>query len=319
MRVRTFAIAALMIWGLTAAAFAQDERISVDTNLVTLNVAVTDKSGSFVTGLGREDFTIVDEGTNQPIDVFSANDASLSIGIVYDMHDADERSASVLEALKRFTARLGPNDDFFVTVFNEKGSLTADFVPDADQTRRHLADPATGSASSLYDAIIEAGERTRRLKNTKKYLIIFSDRSDRNSEHGVKELRTRLRSINLPIYALTFTPDDHRRYGYEDMTRNGPRRAFQIGETSELDRSVIAELSSSTGGRSFESSVRNTVYLAGLAAKFLDEARSQYVLGFYPETKDGKWRKLKVAVKNGKDRGLKITSRQGYLSPRSGR
>ena len=314
MVIRAAFYTAFILFTLSSAAIAQEDRILVDTKLVTVNVTVTDKKGNFVSGLGRQDFAVLDEGIDQPIDVFSAKDASLSIGIVFDMHDADERSASVLEALKRFTGRLGPNDDFFVTVFNEKGSLTAEFVPDADQTRRHLADPPGGSARSLYDAIIEASERTRRLKNAKKYLIVISDGTDRKSEHGIKELRTRLRAMNLPVYALTFTPDDHRRYGYEDVTRNGPRKAFRVGEASELDRSVIAEMSRTTGGASFESSVRNRVYLEALAANFLEDARNQYVLGFYPDTSDGRWRKLKVVVRNGRDRGLEVASRQGYQS-----
>lgn len=297
-------------------AFGQDEPLSIETNLVTMNVAVTDRAGKFVRGLTKDDFTVTDEGTRQAIDVFSADDAALSIGIVYDMHAMDDQAASVLEAFKRFTARLQPRDDYFVTIFNEKGSLTADFVPDADQVRRHLADPERGTARSLYDAIVDAGNRTKRLRNAKKYLIVFSDGADKNSQHSMKDLRMRLRGVNLPLYALTFTPENRQRYGYVDIMRNGPRQAFRIGEATELDRSVIAEISKSTGGASYEASVRNRVYLAALAVKFLEEARSQYVIGFYPESNDGRWRKLKVSVDGGKAKGLKVSSRSGYQSSR---
>ena len=101
------------------------------------------------------------------------------------------------------------------------------------------------------------------------------------------------------------------------MAQNGPRQAFRVGETSELERSVIAELSGSTGGQAFESSVRNRVYLSALATKFLQEARSQYVIGFYPDSNDGRWRKLKVTVKDGKAKGIRIQSRKGYQSGRA--
>ena len=201
-------------------------------------------------------------------------------------------------------------------VFNEKGSVTADFVPDMDQVRRHLSDPEKGTPSSLYDAIILAGERTRRLRNAKRYLIVFSDGADKNSQHSQKELRDRLRSLNLPLYSLTFRPDDIRQISYADIGRNGPRKAFRVGETAELDRAVIGELSRSTGGGYFESDIRNRVYLAGLAGKFLDEARNQYVIGFAPEAFDGRWRKLKVSVDPHKGRGTKVTSRTGYQSRR---
>jgi Ca-activated chloride channel family protein len=301
----------------TFSTFAQNDTINVETNLVTLNVAVTDKSGNFVRGLTKNDFTVMDEGTLQPIEIFSANDAALSIGIVYDMHQMDDSSASVLEALKRFTGRLVSQDDYFVSIYNDKGSLTADFVPDADQVRRHLADPDRGTPNSLYDSIIAAGEKVKELRNAKKYLIVFSDGADKNSQHSMKELQFRLRSVNLPLYALTLTRDDMRRINYVDIARNGPRQTFRVGEVSDLDKSVLAELSKSTGGQAFESSIRDRVYLAALATKFLEEARSQYVVGFSANSNDGRWHKLKVTVKSDKAKGVRISSRKGYQSSRT--
>ena len=295
---------------------AQTEPISVETDLVVMNVSVTDKKGEFIKGLTKDDFAITDNGARQPIELFSAGDSGLSIGIVYDMHEADSQAGNVLEALKRFTSRLGPQDDHFVMIFNDKGSLTADIVPDIDQVRRHLADPDKGTPASLYDAIIAAGERTRKLRNAKKYLIVFSDGGDKNSHHSQKELRERLRGINLPLYSLTFRPDDVRQISYADIGQNGPRQAFVVGEATELDRSVIAELSKSSGGGSFESDIRNRVYLSALAVKFLEEARSQYVIGFSPEITDGRWHKLKVSLNGEKARRANVASRTGYQSPR---
>jgi len=296
---------------------AQTDDISSETNLVVLNVSVTDKNGKFVNGLSKDNFQITDNGLKQEIELFSPGESALSIGIVYDMHDADSQAANVLEALKRFTDRLGPQDDYFVTVFNEKGSVSAEFVPDIEQIRRHLADPDKGSPSSLYDTMIDAGQRTKRLRNAKKYLIVFSDGADKNSQHSQKELRDRLRSVNLPLYSLTFRPDNIRQFSYADIGRNGPRQVFGVGESSELDRNVISELSRTTGGASFESDIRNRVYLAALAGKFLEEARSQYVVGFSPDTHDGRWHKLKVSVAGGNSKGVKVSSRTGYQSPRN--
>ena len=306
-----------MILSIAAAtALAQTEPISVETNLITMNVAVTDRAGNFVPGLSREDFTVLDENKKQDLLFFSSKDDALSIGIVYDMHEMNGQADNVLEALKRFTGRLGPRDDYFVTVFNEKGSVTADFVPDTDQLSRHLADPEKGTPKALYDSIVDAGDRVKKLRNAKKYLIVLTDGADRNSLHSMKQLRTRLRSINVPLYSLTFREDDVRNYSYVDITRNGPRQAFKVGEASELDRNIVAQLSKSTGGASYECSVRNREYLAGLATKFLDEARSQYVIGFSPDSNDGRWHKLKVSIDTTKAKGLRISSRKGYQSAR---
>ena len=315
--MRFIAVIAILLT-FTVAGVAQTDPISVETDLVVMNVSVTDRNGGFVKGLSKEDFVVTDNGSKQQIELFSASDSALSIGIVYDMHEADGQALNVLESLKRFTGRLAPNDDYFVMIFNEKGRLKADFVPDIDQVRRHLADPDKGTPASLYDAIIAAGDHTRNLRHAKKYLIVFSDGADRDSRHSQKELKQRLRSINLPLYSLTFRPDDVRQLSYVDIGRNGPRQAFKVGESSELDRSVVAELSRSTGGGSYESDIRNRVYLSALAGKFLDEARNQYVIGFSPESSDGRWHKLKVGVNGERGKALKAESRTGYQSPRKG-
>jgi Ca-activated chloride channel family protein len=300
-----------------AATEAQDQPVSVETNLVTLNVSVTDRNGNYVRGLSRNDFLVTDNGKPQDIDVFSAEDSGLSIGIIYDMHPStSDRTASVLEALKRFASRLGGRDDLFVTVFNDKGSLTTEFVPDMDQLNRHLANPDRKTPNSLYDAIFAAGDRIVQLRNPKKYLLVVTEGGDRNSQHSVKELRLRLRSINMPVYALTFTPEDRRAYGYSDLVRSGPRLLIGVNTASELERSVLAEISKTTGGQSIESDIRNRVYLAALATQLLEEARSQYVIGFYPETNDGRWHKIGVKIDPAKSKGTKISSRKGYQSRR---
>jgi Ca-activated chloride channel homolog len=118
---------------------AQDDPIRVETNLVTLNVSVTDRRGNFVRGLTRQDFAVRDNGLVQEVDAFSTQDAPVSFGIIYDLHPTtDERTLGVLDALRKFTATLGPSDDFFVTVFNEMGSLTTEFVPTDRQLRTHV-------------------------------------------------------------------------------------------------------------------------------------------------------------------------------------
>ena len=311
-----FTIIIAIFFAFSSATFGQTDPIRVETDLVLMNVTVTNKNGEFVKGLAKDEFVVTDNGVKQQIDLFSASDSALSIGIVYDMHDADGQAVNVLEALKRFTGRMGADDDYFVMVFNEKGSLKADFVPDIDQVRRHLSDPDKESPASLYDAIIAAGDHTRNLRHAKKYLIVFSDGADRDSRHSQKELRQRLRSVNLPLYSLTFRPDDVGQLSYVDIGRSGPRQAFRVGEASALDRNVIAELSRSTGGGAYESDIRNRVYLSALAVKFLEEARNQYVIGFSPDSSDGRWHKLKLSVNGGRGRPLKAESRTGYQSPR---
>lgn len=297
---------------LALSSYAQDDPIRVETNLVTLNVSVTDRRGNFVRGLTRQDFTVRDNGVTKEVDSFSAQDAPVSFGIIYDLHPTtDERTVSVLDGLKRFTAALGPSDDFFVSVFNDKGSLTTEFVPTEGQVRTQVE----SGPNSLYDAIFAASAKIAGSRNNKRVLLVLTDGADHSSHHSLKELKLHLRSVNLPVYAITFGESNPRQYGYSDIFRDGPRQTFRVGEATEIDRGVISEISKTTGGQTFEAGVRNRVYLAALFSKVSDEVKGQYVLGFYPEQLDGKYHRLRVSVANQKQKRLKISNRKGYQSP----
>ena len=55
----------------TPVAPTQPPTFRADTRLVEVNVIVHDKSGQPVAGLTRGDFTLLEDGKEQPIDVFS--------------------------------------------------------------------------------------------------------------------------------------------------------------------------------------------------------------------------------------------------------
>jgi len=318
MKLHKYLMIAIILTTASIASPAQEEPVRVDTNLVTVNTTVTGKGGVYIKDLKKENFEILDNRVKQNIDEFSAGEASVAFGIIYDMHPTtDEKSAAVLEAVRQFVKDLGQNDSYFVTVFNEKGSLTTDFVPTAEQVRVFLADGSAKGPRSLYDAIYAASEKSRLQKDTKRILLVLTDGADHNSDHNLKELRLHLRSINLPVYAVTFNEENKRQYGYVDLYRSQPRQTFGAFEASELDKGVIAELSKTSGGHAYERSVQNRVYLASIFRKVLADVRNQYVLGFYPEESDGRWHKLKVTVKSEPGpRRPKVSSRKGYQSPK---
>ena len=316
--IKTILLTIIWLPAFSAFSSAQDDPIRVETNLVTVNVAVTDKSGNYIKNLKREDFEVWDKGAKQPIDTFSAEDVPVSFGIVYDLHSTtDERSRMVLDALRQFTKDLKQRDNFFVTVFNERGSLTTDFVPNAEQINANLSDAKPSTPNSLYDAIFAASDKVREQRNTKQVLLVLTDGADNSSHHTLKELRTHLRSVNLPVYSVSFGNESQRFIGYYDIYRNQGRQTLGASETSQLNTAALAEISKSSGGQAFDRAVQNRYLLFGVFKKVLGEVQNQYVLGFYPDTTDGKWHKLKIAVKSANGKKYKLSNRKGYLSPKT--
>jgi Ca-activated chloride channel family protein len=303
---------------LPAFSLAQDEPIRVETNLVTVNVAVRDNSGNHVKNLKREDFEVLDNQTKQPIDTFSAENVPVSFGIVYDLHPTtDERTKMVLDALHQFTKDLKPKDTFFVTVFNERGSLTTDFVPNREQINANLTDAKPSTPNSLYDAIFAASEKVQQQANMKNVLLVLTDGEDNSSDHSLKELRAHLRRVNLPVYTVAFSADDRKQMSYYDLYQTKGRQTLGAAETSQLNTAALAEISKASGGQTFDRAVQNRYLLYGVFKKVLGEVENQYVIGFYPDGTDGKWHKLKITVKTPKGKKYNLSNRKGYLSPKA--
>ena len=62
----------------------QDDVVRVSTDLVVLNVTVLDKNGKFVTGLKSGDFLISEDGVEQKIAAFSAEETPFAAAILLD-------------------------------------------------------------------------------------------------------------------------------------------------------------------------------------------------------------------------------------------
>jgi VWFA-related protein len=299
---------------LAIAAVAQDDTIRVATNLVTLNVSVSDRKGKAAKGLSAADFKLTDNGKPQAIESFSDAGAPVSFGVVYDMHPTTNvQVSSVLNALRDFSKRLGSQDDIFVTVFNELGSLTTDFVP----TEEQIGGQSNPKVRSLYDAIFAASTKMADARNHKRVLLLLTDGADHNSQHSLKQLKAHLRVVNVPVYGITFsTQNDRRQFSYSDIVGNGRREPIRYDLANDLDRGAIADLAKASGGQTYDGMVRNRVYLAALCGQVSDQIKSQYVLGFYPDELDGKQHKLKVSVAGQVQKKLKVAHRKGYQSPK---
>src|SRR5215212_9461692 len=67
-----------------APAEPQEFQITSHSDLVLLDVSVKDPAGGFVTGLTKEQFKVLDNGREQPIQTFEAGDIPVTVGLVVD-------------------------------------------------------------------------------------------------------------------------------------------------------------------------------------------------------------------------------------------
>ena len=99
---------------------AQDEetsfRLEVDVDLVVLNVTVMDASGTNVTSLTREDFTVYEDGVRQDISTFFPVEAPFKLVLLVDTSISTRNNLKLIkDAARNFTKELRPDDQISVT------------------------------------------------------------------------------------------------------------------------------------------------------------------------------------------------------------
>lgn len=277
-----------------------DEKpISVNTDLVTLTLTVTDQYNRYVSGLTKKAFIVNDNGEEQELTFFSDTDAPVSIGILFDVSGSmsGEKIQRARKALEKFINTSHPNDEYYLIAFNNKAQLLLDRTRDGEAVLRKLTLVQPNKNTALYDAVYLGVERVTRGTHQKKAILIISDGEDNNSRYKFTEVRRLCKESDVNIYSIGI---------YDGGDANG---------LGLLGQSFLSELSSVTGGEAFFP--QTNVEMDEIFERIALELRHQYSVGYTPKnfTPDGKWRKVKVKVKP--PRGLPrliVRSREGYYA-----
>jgi Ca-activated chloride channel homolog len=280
----------------------RETSIRVETQLVLINVTVTDPMNRFVTGLEKEHFKLFEEKVEQTISQFSSEDAPLSVGLVFDASGSmGSKLAKSRQAAAQLFKTANPEDEFFLVQFNNRPELVVGFTTNTEEIQNRLVFTQPKGRTALLDGVYLAMNHMKKARNPRKAIIILSDGGDNSSRYTESEVRNLVREADVQIYAIGI---------FESM--GGRMRTVEEASGPGL----LSELAESTGGRHFP--VDNLNELPDVAAKIGIELRNQYVLGYTPinTAKDGKYRRVQVKLKQPKGLPpLKAFYRLGYYAP----
>jgi Ca-activated chloride channel family protein len=127
----------------------------------------------------------------------------------------------------------------------------------------------------------------------RKVVLVFTDGDDTASKLGVGKVMDRARAKDVMVYAI----------GLVNEYFNGQQKV-----RSQPDRG-LKKLAEDTGGGFFL--LKRTSDLGETFTRVAQELHSQYVLGFSPESLDGKIHKLDVRVKKA---GMNAQARKTYVA-----
>ena len=262
-------------------------------NVVEVYAAVTDAQGNPVTGLRREDFTVLEDGRPQAISTFAEADFPLSVALAVDRsfsmasRPAGSRPsfAGSVSAARTFLGELRPRDESMIVGIGSEIEVLAPLSTDRAEQFRVLSALKPWGTTGLHDAIIESIDSIQAAKG-RRALVLLSDGSDRYSKAPASAALERARRSDVMIYPVA-------------IGRERP--------------ALFAELASLTGGRSFQP--RDAAELNVTMKTIANELRHQYLLGYSPSRPIAagahEWRSIVVQVNRP---GVTVRARDGYLA-----
>ncbi|HEX2456845.1 MAG TPA: VWA domain-containing protein [Vicinamibacterales bacterium] len=273
------------------------QRIKVTTQTVPLYVTVTDPQKRLVPDLAQEDFEIFDDQKLQTLTNFDNEPTPITAVVMLDTSGSMTLALDfVKDGAEQFLIRMLPEDRAKVGAFNDKIEFHPEsgtpFSENRDQLVRSLKDLDFGYPTRLYDAVDRSIEE---LKNAtgRKVVLVFTDGEDTASKLGAGEVLERARREETMVYSI----------GLENEYFNGQQRV-----RTNPDRG-LRKLSEETGGGFFI--LKKKDELGPTFTRVAQELHSQYIMGFTPQSLDGKIHKLEVKVKKP---GMTARARRSYLA-----
>lgn len=286
--------------GIAQEKISEAEPLLINTDLISINVSVTDSRGRAISGLDKSAFAILDNKASQNISFFSDTDAPLSVGILFDFSGSmsGDKINRAREALAHFIQTSSAEDDYFLIGFNSHAQLLVDKTHDADAILGKLTYVQPHGNTALLDAVYLGAERIKRGTHPKHALLLITDGGENNSRYSFKEVRSLLEESDVMLYSICVLD-----------------KIDLVGKAGMRVQNTLHDLSEATGGKAFYP--QSAMQMDEIFERVALELRHQYSIGFKPVnfTTDGSWHRLKIIVAQPSHATrLIVHSKQGYFA-----
>lgn len=298
MSALSFALSLVLFSAIPIYAQQDDDVVRVNTDLVVLNVTVTNAAGQYVPGLTLADFKIFEDGKEVPAQLiasFNVHESPFASVVLLDTSTSMEvRLSLARSAAIRFLDRLRDEDVAAVYNFDSKVERVQDFSSGRDLAPMAFGLHAKGM-TRLNDAIVDAVKALSERQELRKAIVILSDGMDTSSKASADKAVERALEIGATIYAV-------------DMS------AIGSGSNNQQSAAVLKSFAEKTGGRFVGTPGGPT--LRDAFANIADELGHQYTIAYRPlnRARDGKWRKLEVRLAKAE---LTVRTRKAYRAPKA--
>jgi Ca-activated chloride channel family protein len=278
-------------------------------DLVALNVVVVDGQQQFVSGLTADNFAIYEDGVQQDVSFFAADELPLDLALLLDTSASmQNKLATAQQAAVRFTSALRPIDRLLVVDVKETSSILAPLSHDLKAAKDAIlgtsAQGSTALYNGLYTSLKEMVKQHRaETEMRRQAVVILSDGDDTSSLVSFDDVMELAKQSGISLYTIMLSSGT--------VAAPNSRGKGERASRSEYGMKALAQ---ETGGRSFVA--LEVGDLAGVYKSIGHELASQYALGYTSNNprRDGAFRRVMVRLL---DRaGAQPRTRSGYFAPR---
>jgi VWFA-related protein len=299
--------------------------LRVVVNMVQLNVAVTDKNGSYVTGLHPEDFVITEDGITEKLAAFAQGDGparSILDSPNGQMENATDHSTDHVADQPQTLSSLVAGSDVFV-LFDTSNYMYRDFVfaedsisefvrslesadkigfysysrdlsravpltSDRLQVLRGVRSTVAGDSAALYNALLLTVKDAAQFTG-RRMIVVFSNGPDNSSVVPPEDVAELAQSVGVSVYIIS----------------------TQEAKLEPVSTAVFERMTAATGGKAyFAKSWRDE---RRAFASIQDDLAHLYSLAYYPKANANTgWRAITVKLVGDQAKKYKVRTRNGY-------
>ena len=290
---------ALLLAAAVTVAAQQPPAFKTGTQTVPLFATVTDATGRLIPNLVQEDFEIVDNNKPQAVTLFVNDVQFIKVVVMLDESGSMVNNiARVKDGAEQFLLRLLPDDRARIGSFEDKIIVSPEFTNNRDALIRFLKEELQyGNGTRLWDAVDVSMSALAGLEG-RRVVLVFTDGGDDpgpGKHVSYNSVLKRAQAEGYMVYAI----------GFHSKCRCGAQ-----GRMIETDPDPsLKKIAAESGGGYFE--LKEGADLSSTFTRVAQELHSQYVIGFTPESLDGKLHALQVRVKRP---GMTVRARKSYLA-----
>ena len=262
--------------------------VTTTTELLLVTAVVKTRSDKVVTGLGREQFRVTENGRVLPVETFY--DERLPLDMVVMLDTSSSLKVKGIHILKQaaatFVGALEPEDRVNLYEIKKTPIQLMDFTSDRKSLVQYIESLEPIGETALFDSLDRGLEDLKGRKRGRRALILFTDGRDSIYEEPSDKARLMRKAI-IKAQNLEVT-------------------LFTIGLGKRIHSAALERMALDTGGRFYFADRIDR--LPKIFNEILLDLKYQYVLGVKPFGGSG-FHSLDVRVKK---RGAVVYARKGF-------